>query len=98
MSRSLQTHTWGWLIRVLALLSLTLQMPGLTAHAAPPPPLLSPAACADGTQASGAIYRICMPSFFPPWNGDLFVLAYSLWHARSDAPPRLSKAQRRNEP
>jgi pimeloyl-ACP methyl ester carboxylesterase len=48
-------------------------MPGLTAHAAPPPPLLSPAACADGTQASGAIYRICMPS---SWNGDLIVYAH----------------------
>ena len=29
----------------------------------------------DGTQASGAKYRICMP-VFPPWNGDLFVYAH----------------------
>jgi pimeloyl-ACP methyl ester carboxylesterase len=41
-------------------------------HAAP----LAPMACEpDGTQASGAKYRICMP-VFPPWNGDLFVYAH----------------------
>jgi hypothetical protein len=73
MFRSSQTHKWGGLIRVLALLSLTLGMPGLTVHAASPRRPFSPAACADGTQASGAIYRICMPSL---WNGDLIVYAH----------------------
>lgn len=34
-----------------------------------------PQACdADGTQTSGAIYRICMPTL--PWNGDLVVYAH----------------------
>jgi len=41
-------------------------------HAAP----LAPMACEpDGTQASGAKYRICMPGV-SPWNGDLFVYAH----------------------
>jgi len=29
----------------------------------------------DGLQDSGAVYRICMPTF-PPWNGDLVVYAH----------------------
>jgi pimeloyl-ACP methyl ester carboxylesterase len=29
----------------------------------------------DGVQESGAVYRICMPTF-PPWNGDLVVFAH----------------------
>ncbi len=29
----------------------------------------------DGLQESGAVYRICMPTF-PPWNGDLVVYAH----------------------
>ena len=37
---------------------------------------MMPMACdPDGVQASGAIYRICMP-VFPPWNGDLLVFAH----------------------
>lgn len=36
----------------------------------------APLACdPDQQQASGAIYRICMP-IFPPWNGDLVVYAH----------------------
>lgn len=36
----------------------------------------APLACdPDGVQASGAVYRICMPSIIP-WNGDLFVYAH----------------------
>jgi uncharacterized repeat protein (TIGR01451 family) len=31
--------------------------------------------CEDGEQASGAKYRICMPTL-PPWNGDLVVYAH----------------------
>jgi pimeloyl-ACP methyl ester carboxylesterase len=72
MFQASPTFKWIRLISVLTLLGLTLGMPGLPAHAASPPPL-SPAACADGTQASGAIYRICMPS---SWQGDLIVYAH----------------------
>jgi len=32
--------------------------------------------CVDGEQSSGAKYRICMPSFPIPWNGDLVVYAH----------------------
>jgi pimeloyl-ACP methyl ester carboxylesterase len=36
----------------------------------------APLACdPDGQQASGAVYRICMPSLLP-WNGDLVVFAH----------------------
>jgi pimeloyl-ACP methyl ester carboxylesterase len=36
----------------------------------------APLACdPDGVQASGAIYRICMPALLP-WNGDLVVFAH----------------------
>jgi len=38
----------------------------LTAHLACDP---------DGLQESGAVYRICMPTF-PPWNGELVVYAH----------------------
>lgn len=31
--------------------------------------------CVDGVQASGAVYRICMPTGLP-WNGDLVVYAH----------------------
>ncbi len=55
-------------IAVTFLLTITVQ----PSHAAPSAPM----ACEpDGTQASGAKYRICMP-VFPPWNGDLFVYAH----------------------
>jgi pimeloyl-ACP methyl ester carboxylesterase len=48
---------------------LTIVVP--PSHAAP----LAPMACEpDGTQTSGAKYRICMPG--SPWNGDLLVYAH----------------------
>jgi len=73
------------LLSVLALLGVGLVwLPALSADAAGPadspigPPVSSQAlfACApDGTQSSGAKYRICMPTF-TPWNGDLIVYAH----------------------
>jgi pimeloyl-ACP methyl ester carboxylesterase len=32
--------------------------------------------CVDGDQSTGARYRVCMPSFPMPWNGDLLVYAH----------------------
>jgi len=56
-------------------------------HAAP----LAPMACEpDGTQASGAKYRICMP-VFPPWNGDLFVYAHG--YVPASAPVAIPEDQ-----
>jgi multidrug efflux pump subunit AcrA (membrane-fusion protein) len=37
--------------------------------------LIPQVTCVDGTQASGAHYRICMPDILP-WNGDLVVFAH----------------------
>ncbi|MBP8293275.1 MAG: alpha/beta fold hydrolase, partial [Caldilineaceae bacterium] len=34
------------------------------------------AACTDGAQPSGAIYRICLPDAPTPWNGQLMVYAH----------------------
>ena len=31
--------------------------------------------CEEGTQPSGALYRICVPDLLP-WNGDLFLCAH----------------------
>jgi pimeloyl-ACP methyl ester carboxylesterase len=48
---------------------------GLAAAPDDPAAALAPMTCApDGTQASGAKYRICMPAF--SWNGDLLVYAH----------------------
>ena len=48
---------------------------GLAAAPDGPAAALAPMVCApDGTQASGAKYRICMPAF--AWNGDLLVYAH----------------------
>ena len=48
---------------------------GLAAAPDDPAAALAPMVCAaDGTQASGAKYRICMPAF--SWNGDLLVYAH----------------------
>ena len=91
MFHAFQTFKWIRLIGVLALLGLTLGMLGLTVHAAAPLPPLSPAACADGTQASGAIYRICMPSPFPPWNSDLIVYAHG--YMAPNQPVRIPEEQ-----
>jgi pimeloyl-ACP methyl ester carboxylesterase len=35
----------------------------------------TPSGCTDGVQASGALYRICMPTV-TPWNGDLLLFAH----------------------
>ena len=35
-----------------------------------------PLGCSEGTQASGAIYRICMPPGFVTWNRDLLIFAH----------------------
>src|SRR5512136_241324 len=88
MFQSSWTHTWGRLIRVLALLSLTLPMMGLTARAAAPPRPFGPAACVDGPQASGAIYRICMPFL---WNNDLIVYAHG--YMAPNQPVRIPEEQ-----
>ena len=61
---------YSWLrgILISALLLIGLPNPVTAATRAPH-------ACeADGTQASGAIYRICMPDLF--WNGDLILFAH----------------------
>lgn len=72
----------GWTLAVLILLAVTPMQaaaigsdPILTesrAAGADPWALL---ACEDGDQASGATYRICMPTLLP-WNGDLVVYAH----------------------
>ena len=61
---------YSWLrgILISALLLIGLPNPVTAATRAP-------YACeADGTQTSGAIYRICMPDLF--WNGDLILFAH----------------------
>ncbi len=32
--------------------------------------------CVNGTQSSGALYRVCIPLILPPWNGELIVYAH----------------------
>ena len=88
MSLSTQVSKGIRLLSVLALVGLALSMPERPTQAveladrvsAPPTPASPHAACdPDQTQASGAIYRICMPSLplpFPPWNHDLVVFAH----------------------
>ena len=64
-------------ITILVLLSAAAALPAASAPIASstPPAPLAPMVCGpDGTQASGAIYRICMPTF--GWNGDLLVYAH----------------------
>lgn len=34
------------------------------------------AVCVSGTQSSGALYEICVPLLFPPWNGELLLYAH----------------------
>jgi|GEM_PF-318985 len=66
------------LFALLIALMLILIMAVPPARAEPPGPLAlqAPMACEpDGTQASGAKYRICMPTPFA-WNGDLLVYAH----------------------
>ena len=66
-----------------------------------PPPIpgaqgLGPAAvagiCVDGEQASGAKYRICIPTFSFLWNGDLVV------HARGYVAPDPWRSRRTRWP
>ena len=76
---------FAWLIGVCILSGLMLAM--LTGSAlagvpveppaAPPSPNYPyPSGCISGTQASGALYRICMPPFFVTWNQDLLIFAH----------------------
>jgi pimeloyl-ACP methyl ester carboxylesterase len=91
MFRASQRLKWIRLISVVALLSLTLETTTLPVHADAPAPPLRPSACEDGTQASGAIYRICMPTF-PPWNaGDLIVYAHG--YMAPNQPVRIPEEQ-----
>ena len=70
------------LLTLVSLASAALGWPSpVAALDAPPPSAPRPLATCepDGTQASGAIYRICMPPGFPfslPWNRDLVVYAH----------------------
>jgi hypothetical protein len=50
----------------------------------------APMACQEGQQSSGALYRICMPTF-PPWNGDLIVYAHGYMNPRD--PIRIPEEQ-----
>lgn len=64
------SRKWRWFLTVVVLLGSLLS--GLPASPALAAPLST---CEDGPQASGAIYRICMPE--PgQWNGDLVVYAH----------------------
>jgi alpha-beta hydrolase superfamily lysophospholipase len=92
---------WIRLTGVLALLGMALAMLRMPAYAAAPadhvptPPAShhSPASCEpDRVQASGAIYRICMPTF-PPWNGDLVVYAHG--YVSPDRPVGIPEEQLR---
>jgi pimeloyl-ACP methyl ester carboxylesterase len=58
----LRLNRAGWVIAVIALALLFLS-----------PQTASAATCQDGLQATGAVYRICMP---PAWNGNLVVWAH----------------------
>ncbi len=42
----------------------------------PAPTWPYPAGCSGGTQASGALYQICMPPGFITWNQDLLIFAH----------------------
>jgi uncharacterized repeat protein (TIGR01451 family) len=46
--------------------------------------------CEDGEQASGAKYRICLPTS-PPWNGDLVIYAHG--YVSSGAPVAIPEDQ-----
>lgn len=59
----------------VGLLFITIQPASIHAQSATSttPPASGPMACEDGTQESGATYRICMPA---SWNGKLLVYAH----------------------
>lgn len=50
-----------------------------------------PSGCTGGTQASGALYRICMPPFYVAWNQDLFIFAHG--YMIPSATPRIPDEQ-----
>jgi pimeloyl-ACP methyl ester carboxylesterase len=71
MSRHLPTHALTRTLIALLVAAIAIMPAGAPVNAARD----SANACeADGTQASGAKYRICMPVF--GWNGDLVVYAH----------------------
>lgn len=74
-----------WLIGVCILSGLVLaamtgaaqaSVPVERPVAPPSPDFPYPDGCTDGTQASGALYRICMPPGFVTWNQDLLIFAH----------------------
>lgn len=73
-------RTFGLAIGLLVLLlGAVACVPGGSGTTPVRPSSLPPAAaaaCEDGTQASGAKYRICMPGPLLPWNGDLVIFAH----------------------
>lgn len=80
-SRFIYTASFYRLLRIvssLAVILLALHLQPAVAqtpasdHPATNQPL-TPLACEDGAQSSGAVYRICMPSF---WNKNLLVYAH----------------------
>lgn len=62
------------LLIMVAGYSATINIPSALAQ----PPLFAGTCDPDGTQTSGAIYRICMPTppGNPTWNGDLIIFAH----------------------
>jgi pimeloyl-ACP methyl ester carboxylesterase len=62
------------LLIIVAGYSATMNTPQVLAQA----PLSAGVCDPDGTQSSGAIYRICMPTApgNPAWNGDLLIFAH----------------------
>jgi len=84
---------------VMALWGSAVGAPGKPAHAGEavergsfPLSPSYPLACEEGTQSSGAIYRICMPDF-SPWNGDLIVYAHG--YVDPHQPVRIPEEQLR---
>jgi len=78
------------LIRLaIVVIILFASMPAIPALAAQPVPN-----CTDGTQASGAVYRICMPKPPTPWNGSLVVYAHG-YVPNLGQPPAIPEDQLR---
>lgn len=69
----MKTANWRkrHIIRILLICSILLSLFGITVVSAAP----SESNCHDGTQDSGAVYRICMPAE-GEWNGDLVIYAH----------------------
>jgi pimeloyl-ACP methyl ester carboxylesterase len=78
LAKAMRQGLWVFVLFVSACLqpvSATGREPGPEAGSPGSPPAALLACDPDGLQASGAVYRICMPSVIP-WNGDLFVYAH----------------------